>query len=208
MQAGSGSNHIDGTAAHRNERAGRHLLACLCGLLLWLPASGYPSTPVVDVCLDYHCDAIANAVLSTDEWLEIRRAFAEVGSAESEREAIARAIGQMERFVGDKVGTAGDAPKNEADSGERGQLDCIAESTNSETYLRLFDRQGLLKAHDVEQRVKRTRWLFAVHWTAVIRDRASGQRFAVDSWYRGNGEPAIVQPLEEWRQALNEPVTK
>lgn len=180
-------------------------LLVLVGAVLCYPLVVSAAAPSVQVCLDYHCDQTLQVSLNDDEWERIRDVFAAAASAVQERAAISRAIGMMERFVGDDAGTADDAPMNTADSGERGQLDCIAESTNSATYLQLFEMRGLLRAHTVEARVKRTRWLFAVHWTAVVRDRATDKPYAVDSWYRSNGAPAIVQPLDEWRQALNEP---
>ena len=39
---------------------------------------------------------------------------------------------------------------------------------------------------------------FGPHQTAVIIDRATGERFAVDTWFYDNGEPAEVIPMDDW----------
>jgi hypothetical protein len=36
------------------------------------------------------------------------------------------------------------------------------------------------------------------HWTAVIQEKATGQRFAVDSWIYPNGENPAVVEVEKW----------
>jgi hypothetical protein len=83
------------------------------------------------------------------------------------------------------------------------QLDCVDESTNSTTYLRMMERDGLLRYHRVGSRAARARsggfiigW---PHFTAVIEEIASGEKWAVDSWFRNNGEPPEVVPLSLWR---------
>jgi hypothetical protein len=38
------------------------------------------------------------------------------------------------------------------------------------------------------------------HTTAVMRERESGEAFAVDSWFLDNGEPPYIVSLAEWRE--------
>ena len=156
----------------------------------------------LDTCTDYHCDIIVPVTLDHRERTQIEQLFTDVKTPAEERVRIARAIGLFERLVGPKNGTNDDLGKNPSDapySPLGGQLDCISESTNSTTYLKQLETSGLLKWHSVSERSVRRRWLFAVHWTAVISDR-EGVQYAVDSWYGENGEPAIVLPLEEWHE--------
>lgn len=191
--------------AHRLEPRGRKTLTVALFraspflLLLTLLPGWMPAVQAytLETCTDYHCDAIVPVTLSDAEWAEVKQLFRDVDNAERERERIARAIGLLEHFVGPKNGTAVDRGKNPPDVVPRGQLDCIAESTNSTTYLRQLEAAGLLRWHRVDERAVRHRWLFATHWTAVIQDR-EGLHYAVDSWYRDNGEPAILLPLEAW----------
>lgn len=154
-------------------------------------------------CTDYHCNTRRLVSLSAGQWEEVRAQFAADGSPARERQAIRRAIALMERDVGAATGTWRDLGENVRGAGQPGQLDCISESKNTTTYLRLLSDDGLLKWHVVEPRAMRNPWLLDVHWTAVIRERTGGARFAVDSWFLDNGEPPYVQPLEDWLDGVS-----
>jgi hypothetical protein len=84
-------------------------------------------------------------------------------------------------------------------------MDCIDESTNTYQYLSALEELGLLKWHKVDLKQRRVVWL-ATHWTATIREIGSGRRYAVDSWYRDNGELPYIQPIEDWKRKLDFPV--
>lgn len=175
-------------------------LAPLAAICL-LAAPGAPaSAPLkaIDVCQDYHCDVLLPVTLSDADWAHIRQEFGSVEDAADERQRVADAIGAFERLVGSKTETWRDLPRNDGDPGEPGQLDCIAESKNTTTYLWLLQQAGLLRWHAVAERVRRRRWWFSIHWTAVITETATQQAYAVDGWYRRNGMPAMVLPLEDW----------
>ena len=174
----------------------RTALLCLALLAARPAAADYR----FDTCTDYHCDRVVPVALSTDEWSGVEVLFAEVRSPAEERSRIAEAIGVLERLVGPKNGTGVDRGGNPHDVSPPGQLDCIAESMNSTAYLRRLEEEGLLRWHRVEARAVRQRWIFAIHWTAVVSDR-DGVDYAVDSWYGDNGEPAVVLPLEAWYRA-------
>lgn len=148
-------------------------------------------------CTDYHCDTGETVALTEDDWKLIRDLFPVGLSPEEERERIGRAVASLETSVGAITGTWRDLAGNVNGSGRGGQLDCISESKNTTTYLKLLSDDGLLIWHSVGNRHVRRRF-FAPHWTAVIIDRMSGERFSVDSWYFDNGEPPVIQPLEDW----------
>jgi hypothetical protein len=181
--------------------AGRLRRLLTAGIALGLggsaPAALSPQASFA-ACLDYHCDLTRSVRVSQLRWQQVRALFAAVPDAAAEREAVRRSIALLEDQVGRLTGTWRDLAKNSAGAGLPGQLDCISESRNTTTYLQLLARDGLLRWHSVEEPVKRTRWLVMVHWTAVIRDRDSGQRYAVDAWFLDNGEPPYIQPLEHW----------
>jgi hypothetical protein len=141
-------------------------------------------------------------MLDEPSWRRVARLFVDSGNAQAERVNIARGIALMERLVGRRTGTWQDRPRNSAGTGQTGQLDCIAESINTTTYLRLLEQAGLLRWHSVEKRIKRQRWLVAIHWTAVIRAKGTDLRYAVDSWYGDNGARPLVQLLSDWRAGL------
>jgi hypothetical protein len=172
----------------------------------WLCVGWLPLTTAVAssdqqqffVCTDYHCDKGAMVTLTAGQWQAVRDLFTLDASAAQERENIRQAIALLERDVGIITGTWRDLAGNVAGAGKPGQLDCISESKNTTTYLTLLFQDGLLRHHDIEERRVRRPLIFNAHWSAVIRERHTGQRFAVDSWFLDNAQPPYIQPLEEW----------
>lgn len=166
----------------------------------WLPLATAvaASEQQVFVCTDYHCDQGDVVTLTASEWQKVGALFAPAASAAQERENIRQAIALLESTIGAITGTWRDLGGNVAGAGKPGQLDCISESKNTTTYLKLLFNSGLLKHHDIEVRQVRRPLILNVHWSAVIRERRTGRRFAVDSWFLDNGQPPLVQPLEDW----------
>ena len=159
---------------------------------------------MLDVCVDYHCDERRVVTAKDELWRQVTELLGDARNAAAERRAIGRIIALLEQHLGKQAGTDGDLAFNRAGAGEEGQLDCIAESMNTDTYLRLLQEHQLLRWHRVEAREVRRRWIFMSHWTAVIRDMDDGALYAVDSWPRDNGYPPHIQPLSAWR--VNEPL--
>ncbi|RCX30705.1 hypothetical protein [Thioalbus denitrificans] len=173
------------------------------GLLLGLlPALAPAATPPpFNICHGYGCRHQTEIRLTAAEWSSVRGLFRRPPvDAAAERSRIAAAVALLESLAGRRSGTSADRACNSAGSWVRGQQDCIDESTNTATYLHLLDDSGLLRWHRSVGRVRRNPWLFDIHWTAVIGERGSGQRYAVDSWYGANGELPLVAPLELWRR--------
>ncbi|HWQ94061.1 MAG TPA: hypothetical protein VN418_00960 [Gammaproteobacteria bacterium] len=174
--------------------------AALLGMVLWCNSTAWAVPGTFVVCSEYECSRRDDISLTDAQWQEIRALFTPTAaSAQEERAALRRAIARMEDFVGALNGTSADLGGNFAGSGMAQQMDCIDESSNTTTYLRLFQESGLLRWHEVQERARRARWIFDAHWTAVIRDTATGQLYAVDSWFLDNGQPPYIQRLEDWR---------
>jgi len=166
----------------------------------------YQQVPLLhgfDVCTGGGCAEIKHVSLTDEEWQVIANIFANavvVSNAEQERNMISEAIGVFETFIGEKTGTASDLAGTFGNSDYPGQLDCNDEAINSTTYMRLLRQNGLLKFHEIED--TRTRNFFFTGWphsTAVIHETASGERFAVDSWFYDNGFPATIIPFAVWK---------
>ena len=152
------------------------------------------------VCFDHSCRTVVTRSFSTREWRWITAPLQQPApSAAAERVAIADTIARMEQLVGEKTGTAGDRGGNLSGFGRQGQMDCIDESSNTTTYLKMLQQDGLLRHHVVGNRVTRF-GLFAgmPHTTAVIEDIAASQRYAVDSWFFDNGDSPVIMLLEDW----------
>lgn len=179
-----------------------HFSTCswLCTVALSVSAMSAGAAPrSFMVCTDYHCDETVEVSLDAPQWQALQGLLGNAANAAAERDAIRAAIAVFETEVGQRAGTWRDLGRNPPQvSNEPGQLDCIAESLNTTTYLQLLQMDGLLRWHTVEQRQQRRPWFFDAHYTAVIRDAQSNERYAVDSWFLDNGQPPYVQPLPAW----------
>ena len=153
------------------------------------------------VCFDHSCATVVTDSLSQDEWEMATQALRKpAATAVNERQAIARSIAVFEDIVGRHTGTFRDKGGNLRGIGQQGQLDCIDESTNTTTYLRLLERAGLLQHHRVLDRSTRFGLFVGMpHTTAVIEETATGERYAVDSWFLDNGKPPYIAKLEVWK---------
>jgi hypothetical protein len=166
----------------------------------------YPKTlerSAVPVCFHHDCASVKRIRLQDPEWQQLTRFFAPpAADAAAEREQIRLAIAEMERITGELAGTSGDIAGDLASFGTLDpQMDCIDESSNTTTYLTLFEQAGLLRWHSVEPRATRGYlfWGGWPHYTALILDTQSGQRWVVDSWFRDNGELPDVVALDTWK---------
>ncbi len=176
----------------------------LVWLSFWVCDVNAAESPVsFPACADYHCEIRKQVKIYPAEWSQIKVILSNATSAIKERQQIRTAIALMEELAGRQTGTWMDKARNSGDSTEFGQLDCIAESINTTTYLSLIEKDDLLRWHRVEDRQQRNPSWFSYHWTAVIKERISKQRYAVDSWYLANAEPPAVMPLELWLQGQN-----
>ncbi len=175
-------------------------------LLLGLAAPAGAAEPYFVHCYDFRCKSYQEVRFDAAQWARLRALFQPAQpDAAAERQAIRRAIAMMERFSGALAGTAVDKGGNAHDYALPRQQDCIDESTNTWQYLVALDELGLLRHHAADLKYRRIVWL-ATHWSAAIVERASGERFAVDSWYRDNGELPLIQPLDDWLERLDWPV--
>lgn len=151
-------------------------------------------------CWGGTCAATQQVTISAAEWAEVRALFAPApNEATAERDLLRQALALLERIVGAKTGTAGDRAGTFGNSAYPGQLDCNDEATNSSSYLRMLAGDGLMRFHRVLDTTTRGGFLiFGRHSTAVIEELASGEKYAVDSWFYDNGEPAVILPLARW----------
>lgn len=165
-----------------------------------------PDPAQFNVCYNYGCASLAWVKLSDEQWQQLRAVFAQSAAAPSaEREQIRTAIALFETIVGAATGTANDKGGTFPGMAQTGQMDCIDESINTTIYLRMLQKNALLRWHSVADRS--TRWsLFSwPHTTAVIEEHASRRRWAVDAWFLDNGKPPFVLPLEIWKGGWQPP---
>ncbi len=166
------------------------------------PADG----ATVYVCHAYGCQMKTRFTFRPADIAELKTLMTKTRKADTpaeERRAVAYAIGWMEVRVGNVIGTKDDRPGMDFEaSGDPTQQDCVDEATNTTSYLTVLQNHGLLRHHKVGTPFAKENYLRGVagwtHWTAVLNENATGQRWAVDSWIYANGEnPAIVE-AEKW----------
>jgi hypothetical protein len=165
-----------------------------------------PRNNTVYVCHAYGCRMQTPFRFTDEDIASLKTLMGKTRKADTpheERRAVAYAVGWMERRTGDVIGTSADRPGMDfAASGDPTQQDCVDEATNTTTYLKLLEHNGLLKHHTITRPMSKENLLRGVagwpHWTAVLVEKPNGQRWAVDSWIYANGEnPAIVE-TEKW----------
>ena len=161
-----------------------------------------PEITLFSHCSSYGCGDIQNTSFNDDEWVQISNLFIDQSeTALQERETISRAIALMEKIIGPKTGTDEDIARSWTFTFlQKGQLDCIDESINTTTYLRLLDKADYIHFHDVGEIAIRGNdlSLMMLHNTATLIEHDSGQSYAIDSWFRANGVEPDVVLLEDW----------
>lgn len=183
------------------------LLICLAGctstsgyLLSWY-ADNNPSPNNFNICHGYSCRYKVDVTLPQEHWQQVQQLFEEQPiDAPQERQQIIQAIALLEQQAGQITGIKHDLPKSVKTKDTYGQQDCIDETVNTTTYLRMLQADNLLRWHRVSIPARRgyfvdKRW---PHNTAIIEDITSNLRYAVDSWPGANGEPPEIKPVEIW----------
>lgn len=172
-------------------------------MLLLSVTSALSQADTLMLCYGYGCKQAMPVTLSRTDWAALRALFPDSRSAVEERDAVAQAVGRFERIAGEVSPIHRDLAGNPLDVARQpGQLDCIAESLNTTALLILLDQKGLLRWHRVLERAYRAPWVLDQHWAARIEEVATGQYYVVDSWPQDNGEPALIQTLEDWRAKM------
>ena len=165
-----------------------------------------PKGATLHVCSAYGCRTKSKVKFSAaqiDEIRQVMKTTAKDDSPGEERRAMAYAVGWLERHVGERIGTKHDrAGMDFIGSGDPQQQDCLDEATNTTSYLTLLASYGMLKHHTVAAPFAKENYLRGIsgwtHWTAVLRETANGQKWAVDSWIQKNGENPAVVEAEKW----------
>ncbi len=169
------------------------------------PAQAIESPVGIDqlpVCMNFSCRRKEIVELSHEDWESIANWLKQPApDAAAERNNIKQAIGWMEVVVGRYTPThldvGGDLQNGKVTF--PGQLDCIDESLNTTTYLKLFEQNNLLKYHTVIERAYR-RSIFDQHWAGQLQTLEGGERWVVDSWFQDNGYLPYIQRSEEWEK--------
>jgi hypothetical protein len=170
-----------------------------------------PQGQAVEVCHAYTCKMKTTYYFHKSDIAELAAIMQKTKRADTpfeERRAVAYAIARIEVKVGKKLGINDRAGMEYGGSGDPTQEDCVDEATNTTSYLLVLQSNGLLKHHTVEIPFSKGDLLkgalqgdpikYWPHWTAVLAEKKSGQKYAVDSWIYENGENPAVVKVEDW----------
>jgi hypothetical protein len=155
----------------------------------------------LEICHAGSCAQVSRAAITDAEWEAVAALCMPLPeTAEAERACIANAIGKLEELVGEKTGTATDKGGTLGNADYPGQLDCNDEAINASTYVKLLIQKGIVR-HRSLRNLHRRGYFFGgwPHTTAVIRDNAIQQDYALDAWFYDNGHPATIVPLAQWK---------
>ena len=175
------------------------LTAAIGFWLISLPVIANPSHQNISICHGFGCNIESQISLSRSEWRSVADWFQpDTVDPTTERKQIRQAIGWMEVLVG-RHGPGREDRGLDLQNIERaiGQMDCIDESVNTTTYLKLFENHRLLRWHRVVERIQR-RGIIDAHWAGQIEEIATGDRYVVDSWFHDNGMLPNIQRTEQW----------
>ena len=166
-----------------------------------------PSVAALSICHGYGCRLRTLVRIEPHMQAEIARLYHPAPkTAAEERTRLARAIALFEIRIGVAVGTSRDryAATTFNKNNDPGQLDCIDETVNTTTYMRVLTSLGLMRFHGIgtaAQRGSISGFAFNdfVTNTAVIVETKSGEAYAVDSYFFANGREPKIMPLADWR---------
>ena len=152
----------------------------------------------VKICYNYGCAVETMVHINGNDLAELNQLFAHVDNAASERESIRLAVGHMSVIAGAQTPIFNDKGGNDNEEGVNGRMDCIDHSHTTSAYLRFIEARGWLQFHRVLEPIHRAPLLVNDHWSARIEETASGEQYAVDTWFLDHGEPATLYPVREW----------
>lgn len=156
------------------------------------------SRPVV--CHGFGCAYQTPIALRPGDLAQIRKFFGAVEDAVDERRAFAAMIAWFERRVAVEAGTAkAKARAGLGSAGDPSQFDCLDKTSNTIGMLYIVAQMGLLRYHTIDAPESRGGLGGLPHTSAVVRERANGQKWVIDGWTHNNGEYPDIMTLEKWR---------
>ena len=176
--------------------------------VLLMGAGGAWGAEAVDVCYDYGCAVEAPVLFSGDQLAVVAELMGLARTAEDERALLALAVGRLYTWSGEQTPVWRDRGGNiDDDDNEAGRMDCIDHSTTTTRFLNLIEAHGWLRFHRVLPVERRTLFIVSQHFSAAIEElgpvrdpeHTEPERFVVDTWFRDNGQPAVILPLEDWQ---------
>jgi hypothetical protein len=161
-----------------------------------------PTVNSVNICHGFGCKYRAELTLSGADRAALAGMLASGrSSAAAERRAIGTAGAWFDRRFGAVAGTVGHVARaGRSYMFDKRQMDCVDFSRNTTSFLLVLEQLKLLRHHDVVEPEARGYLIDGrpPHVTAVLMEKATGTKWAVDSWTRAYGQAPEIMPLERW----------
>lgn len=158
----------------------------------------------IRVCYGYGCLVETEVRISEARWRSLAGMLNGAVNAVEERKMLARVVGKFYAWAGEQTPVHNDRGGNYADDGVSGKMDCIDHSTSTTRLLGELAQRRMLRWHRVVPLEVRTTLYIFEHFSAAIEEQyvlpgGEPQRYVVDSWFVDNGKPAVILPLEDWK---------
>jgi hypothetical protein len=161
-----------------------------------------PTPASVTICHGFGCKYRNEVALSGADRVVMAKLLASGrASAAAERRAVAAAGAWFDRRIGPIAGTRGHVARaGTSHMFDKGQFDCVDSSRNTTSLLLVLEQLKLLRHHYVAEPEARGYLVDGrpPHVTAVLVEKASGTKWAVDSWVRGYGQAPEIMRLSRW----------
>lgn len=151
-----------------------------------------PNGNRIRVCSAYGCTHKQIYRLQPDTLKKAHNRLSSAWTARGERDALEKALSDIEIEMGPAVGTDKDTQGGSFwGNGNPSQMNATDEALNVTSILMVFYRYDMMRYHD----------LLAPAWKGgalypVIRDRKTGHKFGIDAGYRDHGGEIKIFPWE------------
>lgn len=160
-----------------------------------------PSLRSVIYCHGFNCIFRTPIGFSASDYARMAQLMASgKASAESERRALALTEVWFEKRVAPLAGTAHAKARSGGlvVGGDPTQLDCIDTTANTSSLLIVLDDLRLLYHHRLSAPISRLLTGGGPHFTAVVKERKTGQGWTVDPWTHDHGQLPDVWRVQRW----------
>jgi len=142
-----------------------------------------PNGNRIRVCSAYGCTHKQVYRLTAESLRKAKSYIQSSWSASGERKGLEKGLRHIEEVMGPATNTASDAQGGSLwGSGNSAQMDHRDEALNTTSILMVMFRYNLIRYHDLEAPM----WVQGTYYP-ILRDRKTGNRFAVDTGYRSSG---------------------
>ena len=162
-----------------------------------------PTVEKMTVCTGDTCELRRDVSLTDEDRRQLRAFFnGKIDSPAGERERLKMAINWLEH----RTGVHTKRPPVERLNGRKlteafwNYHSCIDDTSNTTTFLIALQKLGAMRLHEVAGPAYRGLVIDGKvpHFTAVIREKGTGEKYSVDTWLYTTGEPVIIKPLSDW----------